>query len=68
MSCGVIDVVSTEVVEMAVAVEVPFKRSEVGELSGFAGGMDGNSVKGGDAPGSLGTAGTIPTIPDACGA
>jgi hypothetical protein len=32
---------------------------------GLAPGTDGNSVSGGEAPGSLGTAGTTPTIPDA---
>ena len=35
----------------------------VGELFGFAAGMEGKAVRGGDKSGSLPTAGTIPTIP-----
>jgi len=33
------------------------------ELSGFAAGIEGNAVNGGDRAGSFGTAGTIPTMP-----
>lgn len=42
---------------------VPFEAKGVGELSGFAAGMDGNAVSGGDEPGLFPTAGTIPTMP-----
>jgi hypothetical protein len=35
-----------------------------GVVPAFAGGTLGNVVKGGDAPGSFGTAGTTPTTPD----
>jgi hypothetical protein len=35
-----------------------------GVLVGFAAGTEGNDVNGGEAPGSLGTAATIPTIPE----
>jgi hypothetical protein len=42
---------------------VPFEGASVGELFGFAAGMEGNSVSGGDEPGLLPTAGTIPTMP-----
>jgi hypothetical protein len=42
---------------------VPFEAAGVGELLGFAAGMEGKAVRGGEEPGSLPTAGTMPTIP-----
>lgn len=35
----------------------------VGEVFGFAAGMEGKAVSGGEEPGSFPTAGTIPTMP-----
>jgi hypothetical protein len=40
-----------------------FEEAGVEDAFEFAAGIDGNSVRGGEAPGSLGTAGTMPTIP-----
>lgn len=42
---------------------VPFDAAGVGEVFGFAAGMEGNAVSGGEDPGLFPTAGTIPTIP-----
>jgi hypothetical protein len=66
VSCVVVNVVNNEVVCITICVEVPLTASGVGELSEFAAGIEGNSVRGGELPGSLGTAGTIPIIPDGC--
>lgn len=42
---------------------VLFEAAGVGELFGFAAGIEGKAVSGGDEPGLLPTAGTIPTMP-----
>lgn len=42
----------------------PFDAAGVGEVFGFAVGMEGNAVSGGEEPGLLPMAGTMPTIPD----
>jgi hypothetical protein len=44
--------------------DVPLAKVELDVPLEFAAGRDGNAVNGGEAPGSFGTAGTSPTIPD----